>query len=419
MSSSTRLALGDALDLIIDHRGRTPKKLGGDFLAQGVQVVSAKNVYGGRLHADENTRFVSEEMATRWMPRAVASGDVLLTSEAPLGQVAYIDRDAGFCLGQRLFALRAKPGVLNGRFLFYLLQSPRSQRLLAARASGTTAQGIRQSELRLVEFEFPPLPLQEAVAETLGALDDKIDSNRRLAGLLEETAATLFRGRFIEFAGVTDLVDSELGPIPRGWRVCRLGDVVTVLRRGIGPKYVDAGGVCVLNQKCVRDFRIVSGPSRRHDAQKKRIEGREIAPGDTLINSTGVGTLGRLAQVRYLSEPTIVDSHVTVVRADEDVIRSDYLAMALFAAQPTIEALGEGSTGQTELSRARLGELAIVVPPLVAQDEYLQVAQPLRLRSDGAERESTVLAEIRDTLLPKLVSGEIRVREAEEIVDAA
>lgn len=285
--------------------------------------------------------------------------------------------------------------------------------------SGSAIPSTRREDVYALPACRPPLDEQQRIAAVLQALDDKIDSNRRLAGLLEEAAATLFRGRFIDFVGVTDLVDSEIGPIPLGWAVRPLQDVVSVLRRGMSPKYVDAGGVCVLNQKCIRDFRVAVGPSRRHDSQARSVEGREVEPGDILVNSTGVGTLGRLAQVRYLNEPTIVDSHVTVVRANEEVIRADFLAMALFAAQPVIEALGEGSTGQTELGRARLGALPILVPPLNIQDEYLRAASALRTRTDGAERESLILGELRDTLLPKLVAGELRVADAEEAVEAA
>ena len=167
------VTVNQAVELIIDHRGRTPKKLGGDFTDDGVQVISAKNVYGGRLHAGESCRFVPPEMAERWMPMPLEMGDVLLTSEAPLGEAAYLGRPAEFCLGQRLFALRTRPGTANPRFTYYALRSPPVQARLHARATGTTAQGIKQSELRQVELDLPDLAEQERVAAVLGALDDK------------------------------------------------------------------------------------------------------------------------------------------------------------------------------------------------------------------------------------------------------
>lgn len=101
-----------------------------------------------------------------------------------------------------------------------------------------------------------------------------------------------------------------------GWQTKRLGEVCSFLNRGISPTYLEAGGICVLNQKCIRDHRISYEPSRRHDAEAKKVgSDRLVQAGDVLVNSTGTGTLGRVAQLcEDPSEPTTVDSHVTIVR---------------------------------------------------------------------------------------------------------
>jgi type I restriction enzyme S subunit len=125
-------------------------KLGGQFKAAGHRVISAKLIKGSTidLSADE-PRFVDDAIYERWMRSPLLPDDVILTSEAPLGEVAYISERLDWCLGQRLFLLRPKPGCLSGRFLFYLLRSAGVQHELHSRASGTTAQGIKQAELRL------------------------------------------------------------------------------------------------------------------------------------------------------------------------------------------------------------------------------------------------------------------------------
>ena len=197
-SELCRHRLGDVLAVVIAHRGRTPKKLGGDFVAAGVRVLSAKTVKGGRLQGLADCRFVTQDMYDAWMPNKLRLGDVLLTSEAPLGEAAYLQDDAHFCLGQRLFALRANDAKLDARFLFYLLLSPAVQQRLQARATGTTAQGIRQAELVQVEVDLPPLPEQRRVASILGALDDKIELNRRMNGTLESIAHAVFQSWFID-----------------------------------------------------------------------------------------------------------------------------------------------------------------------------------------------------------------------------
>ncbi len=139
-----------------------------------------------------------------------------------------------------------------------------------------------------------------------------------------------------------------------------LSDLVTYLNRGVAPKYVETGGIRVYNQKCVRDQRVSDGPSRRTQASARPSQmDKELRPFDVLINSTGVGTLGRVGQIFGLDEPATADSHLTIVRPDPKKIDPLFLGYVLKACEPEIERLGEGSTGQTELSRAKLGELEI------------------------------------------------------------
>lgn len=139
-----------------------------------------------------------------------------------------------------------------------------------------------------------------------------------------------------------------------------LSDLVTYLNRGVAPKYVESGGIRVYNQKCVRDQRVSDGPSRRTQpsARLSQID-KGLRLFDILINSTGVGTLGRVGQIFGLDESATADSHLTIVRPDPEKIDPLFLGYVLKAYESEIERLGEGSTGQTELSRAKLGELEI------------------------------------------------------------
>lgn len=153
------------------------------------------------------------------------------------------------------------------------------------------------------------------------------------------------------------------------WRDRPLEEMCAFLNRGAAPSYVDREGLMVLNQKCVRDGRVLLDQARRTDPTVKRIsKERVLKPFDVLVNSTGVGTLGRVAQVLTLPEAATVDSHITIVRADPQKVFPRYLGFALRKYQPEIEALAEGSTGQTELSRARLAKLRIALPPPLEQE---------------------------------------------------
>ena len=142
------------------------------------------------------------------------------------------------------------------------------------------------------------------------------------------------------------------------WEVKRLGEVCDFINRGISPKYHEKGGVgvCVINQKCIRDHRVNYDLARRHDYDAKMVSSeRFIQVGDVLVNSTGTGTLGRVAQVRETPpEKTTVDSHITIVRPAQDKFYQDFFGYALIVIEEAIKESGEGCGGQTELARSVL-----------------------------------------------------------------
>jgi len=298
-----------------------------------------------------------------------------------------------------LFALRGKIGLLDSRFLFYAFQTEPVQAELQGRATGTTVTGIRQSELLKVKISVPDYSDQRAIAQILGALDDKIAINRRIAEITRALARARFRSE--EARRVDDI---------------ELGTVVEFISRGVTPRYSeDLSQLRVLNQKCVRDRRVSLEPSRRTLADKVPME-KLLKLHDVLVNSTGVGTLGRVACWTN-REAATVDSHVTIVRFDPAKIDPVCAGFAMLDAESEIEALGEGSTGQTELSRAQLSALRITVPSRQRSAALRPALDALESRGASALEESLSLMGLRDTLIPRLMSGEIRVRDAEKVVE--
>lgn len=137
-----------------------------------------------------------------------------------------------------------------------------------------------------------------------------------------------------------------------------LGEVTSLINRGISPKYLTAGGVRVLNQKCIRDHQVNYELARRHDAVNKPVaEDRFIRVGDVLVNSTGTGTLGRVAQVKSEpSEPTTVDSHITIIRPLREIFLFEYFGYLMINLEDGFKSAGEGASGQTELGRRMISE---------------------------------------------------------------
>ncbi len=218
--------LENLLDILIDHRGITPKKLGGDWLTSGIPALSAKNIKTGKIVNEQDIRFVSQKLYEKWMPEKLEDGDILLTSEAPLGELFFLKEKKDYVLSQRLFALRTNKKKLNSRYLYYYLQGSIGRQELLRRLSGTAAEGIRQAELRKINVIFPEDILeQEKVASVISAFDDKIEVNNKIAKTLEEMAQTLFREWFIEFKfqGYKKIkfVDSEFGKIPEEWTILK------------------------------------------------------------------------------------------------------------------------------------------------------------------------------------------------------
>ena len=327
---------------------------------------------------------------------------------------------------------------VNTRYLSYYLRSDAGQSAINALTVGSTQPKLALFRIEQIEVPVPSLNTQQSIADMLGALDDRITLLRETNATLEAIAQALFKSWFVDFDPVRAKMEgrtpegmdeataalfpdgfetSELGEVPRGWRVETLGSMSSYMNRGLSPKYLEAGGVLVLNQKCIRDFSVDFAKGRRHDPSLRKIDGREVAVGDVLVNSTGVGTLGRVAQVLYLPEPIIVDSHVTVVRAGPD-LSWPYLGQFMARKQPEIEAMGEGSTGQTELGRAKLASLSVVVPSMKVLTSFDELVRPLKQRVAVNESKAQTLSTLRDTLLPRLISGQLRLDESAGAIHA-
>ena len=155
-----------------------------------------------------------------------------------------------------------------------------------------------------------------------------------------------------------------------GWKTVKLGEVCSFVSRGVSPRYVENEGILVLNQKCVRNHRVSFDLARRHDNLTKPFnEERLLRAGDVLVNSTGTGTLGRVAQLTEdPPEEATVDSHVSIVRPKKELFHLAYFGYAMILIEPLIAEAGKGSVGQTELSREDLrNNFEIPLPPLAEQ----------------------------------------------------
>jgi type I restriction enzyme S subunit len=340
-------------------------------------------------------------------------------------------------LTQDTVLLKIIDNAFDPSFLYWILRAPQTRRFFKSLATGTTNLGLSREDF--LSLELPEAtPERIATSKTLDRIERLIELNRKSSEILEEMFKALFRSWFVDFdpvrakaegrsTGLPDEIsdlfpdsfeEADLGKIPRGWQCLPLADRAIYLSRGISPSYCEEGGVLVLNQKCIRDSRVSFAKARRHDTTKRQISGREVKKFDALVNSTGVGTLGRVAMMPACQEDVVVDSHVTVVRGSDDK-ESFFISSMLLNRQAEIEALGEGSTGQTELARAILGALQATFPPSRLISAFFDCAHVAHGKIEANVQNSFALARIRDTLLPKLISGELRIPDAERLLEEA
>ncbi len=376
------------------------------------KMIRTTNVKSGWVNLLE-VRYVTKETYQNWTRRsAPKQGDVILTREAPLGEVGMLRSNDLVFLGQRLVQYRANLKRLDNRFLLYAFQEADLQGQIRSFGSGSTVEHMRVPDCEKLTLRLPPLKTQKRIADILSAYDDLIENNTRRIKILEEMAQLLYREWFVNFRfpGHEDvkLVESAIGLIPEGWEVKTIGDVTSYINRGIAPKYDDQSEHIVINQKCIRNGRLTLDLSRRH--VKKIPPEKVIHFGDILVNSTGIGTLGRIAQVYQKLSNCSVDSHVSIVRPS-DLVNCDYFGWSLLQLQECFENMGTGSTGQTELSRQSIGETVFLLPPRVIQDKFGDQLSPIRHLITNLTIKNKHLRQTRDLLLPKLISGEIDVED--------
>lgn len=337
------------------------------------------------------------------------------------GMTLHKDAPVGIAMRRVAFnqdvkALVPKDGV-DPEYLAYWLLSKRSELLgLVDSASHGTGR-IQTSRLAQLQLDLPALGEQRNAIELLSFLDDKIELNRKMNRTLEEIAQTLFRAWFVDFEGETDLVDSELGPIPRGWEVAPLPEVIDVNPRRKLSKGEEAPYLEMKNMP-TQGARALDWYEREYKGS-----GTRFLNGDTLVaRITPCLENGKTAFVDFLEEGQVAwgSTEYLVLRSKPPLP----LEYAYFLARtPEFRRFAiarmTGSSGRQRVRKSALKHFSLAVPKGKLAERFGEFAAVVFDCLKARDEESQTLAEIRDMLLPKLISGEIRVPQAEELVEEA
>lgn len=397
--------LGDLLDVLIDHRGKTPKKLGGtDFTDDGVPVVSAIHIKGGRIQWSERERYVPYWMFEKWMPERLRAGDVLLTSEAPLGAVAQVPSDDDLVLSQRLFALRGTAGILDSGFLRYFLESPSGQQRLTARSTGTTATGIRQAELVKVAVPLPPIEEQRRMASVLGALDALIETNREVIQWIDRQAEAVFERSIVQSDPVEVVTLSQL---------VERGDLVLSDGYRTRADQLSESGIPILRVADVLDAEL-SPSYKDHILESFRLRmGVKVSEAHDVLITTK-GTVGRIALVppgfpKHAYSPQLCFLRATNPAAFSPEWLYRWARSAEFLRQIGIVKDQTDMAPYVSLTDLRRVEMTVPTPSARRAAEGKLVS--LTAATEALRDEIAEVMNTRDELLPLLMSGKVRVSE--------
>ena len=270
---------------------------------------------------------------------------------------------------------------------------------LSGYITGSAQPKLSQANMNNISFEIPSVEMQDLILSVILPIEKRIATNTAINENLEQQAQALFKAWFVDF-------EPFGGVMPEDWSECILDSMCSLIIKGITPKYNEHSAQLVINQKCVRNHQIDLSLARCHEP--KKVNEKWLQYGDIVVNSTGTGTLGRAAQVLFTPNNMTVDSHVTIIRASKQEYIY-YLGLWATSHEHDFEILQTGSTGQTDLPRERLKQMQIVLPSDSILSSFSKVIKPIADIRIQKQQENQRLSALRDTLLPKLMNGEIDV----------
>ena len=371
-----------------------------NFINLGVPVLNGSNLQGFKLNED-SFNYVSQEKADSLGKANAHKGDVVITHRGTLGQIVYIPEDAKFdqyVISQSQFRLKLKRSLVRPDFLVYFFHTREGQHRILMNASqvGVPALARPTSTFKEVCIPVPSIRVQNKIMEILKSIDDKIECNKRINDNLEQQAQALFKSWFVDFEPFKngEFVESELGLIPKGWRVGKLGELCQFKRgKNLLSKDAAAG-----------DVPVVAGglePSCYHNVSNTK------SPVVTVSGSgANAGFMRMYHQEVWASDCSFIDS------------TCDNLLFVYCFLAANRRLLRHAQTGavQPHVKPADIHDFDVVIPPADVIEDFQMVIAPSIETKGKNEQESRRLAQLRDTLLPRLMSGELKLNEIETII---
>lgn len=398
--------LGEVCKSIADGDHMPPPKTD-----KGIPFVTISNIVGNRLDF-ANTHFVPQsyydDLDDKRRPHI---GDTIYSVVGTFGKPVYVNEEKPFVFQRHIAILRPDNSMIVPQFLFYTLLSPQFYRKADVMAIGAVQRTISLTSLRNVTIQLPSLDIQSKIVGMLSPLDNKIEVNRRINDNLEQQAQALFKSWFVDFEPFKDqpFVESELGMIPQGWKVGTFLDNINVMPGGTPStgveEYWKDGDIPFFSPKDVNGVYCFETEKRITEKGLKNCSSH-LYPKDTLF-ITARGTVGKLA---LAGVPMAMNQSNYALVAKEGI--GKYYLYLL--AQTMVAVLLKKANGAvfSAITTKDFNEPTLVLSQSVLE-RFEKIITPLFDKIYETSKESRRLAELRDTLLPRLMSGELKVNDLE------
>ncbi|NNN21370.1 MAG: restriction endonuclease subunit S [Acidimicrobiales bacterium] len=433
-----------SLDEVADLKGGYAFK-SKDYTPYGHVILRTVNIGARGQINREGAVFIDEEKANEYKSFALQASDTLFVMVgATLGKVGFIrPSDLPALLNQNMWVIRAKENKVNPRYLYYSFSH--TSKSILGWASGAARDFVRRDDFRKLKLSLPSLSEQKAISSVLGALDDKIELNRRMSETLEEMARAQFKSWFVDFdpvhakaegrdtglpAHIADLFpdsfeDSELGEIPKGWVVQELKDHIVTTK---GRSYRSSELISFSKTAMVTLKSFERGGGYRSDGLKSFVGPfklqQEVIPGELVIACTDVTqaaeVVGKPAIVRGTSiyETLVASLDALIVRPNDTFLSTEYLYYLALTESFTAHMYAHSSgTTVLHLSKFALPTFKFCLPPRQIVEIFTEFATSALRQVESNSREEDCLINLRDLLLPKLISGEFRFPDPKSLLD--
>jgi type I restriction enzyme S subunit len=384
--------------------GSTPKGGNEAYKESGISLVRSQNIHDFSFSYN-GLAFIDDEQAKKLSSVTLESKDVLLniTGDSVARSCMIPEEVLPARVNQHVAILRAENDKINSYYLKYLLLNKTCKNhLLMIASSGATRNALTKTMIEKFDIIIPPLLEQKSIAAILTAFDNKIKLLQSQNKTLEETAQTIFAKWFGKYQ-----IEDEL---PEGWRVDSLENISIEITRGFTTSYVENSNLINLNQKVNKGSFLDKQHFKYYDDNTIVPENKFIKKYDILLNSLGEGTLGRVHLYCEETDNVVADQHVSNLRFDLNFAL--YVYQVLISNEGQFRLLNEisGSTGMTMLNISKVRDFEIIVPEKVVLEKFQKLLIPFYEKIEINNSQIQTLTKTRDELLPRLMSGEVRVK---------